>query len=147
MRVWAGRLRVCCTHALVIGMVYVCDASGAYLDCRSCHLDPAPDSGARDYYEYFAEPQRQHPTGVAYPQGPAQDFNLPMGQDGLVSFFDSNGNGIADIDEIQLFGYDRKIECSSCHREHGTGIPPLQPNMYLRISNSQDALCRTCHRN
>lgn len=139
-----AKLKACCGLGLMVGLAF--NANGAYIDCKVCHLDPTPDSGAPDYFEYFAEPKRQHPVGVAYPLAPGQDYNLPMALDGDITFFDANGNGIADLDEIQLFGLSRKIECSSCHREHGTSTPPPQPNMYLRLSNALDALCRVCHR-
>lgn len=133
-------------QALIVGLAYVCDASGAYVDCRLCHLDPSPDSGAPDYFEYFAAPARQHPTGVAYPPGQNPNYNPLTSLDGDIAFFDRNGNGIADLDEIQVFGIAKTIECSSCHREHGNSPPPPQPNMYLRLSNAYDALCRVCHR-
>lgn len=138
------KLKAFCMLGLIVGMS--CNANGEYVDCRTCHLDPLPDSGARDYFEYFAETKRQHPVGIGYPISPRPDYNGPTGWVGDITFFDSNGNGVADADEIQLFGISRKVECSSCHREHGFGAPPPQPNMYLRLSNVLDALCQVCHR-
>lgn len=151
-----ARIKAFCMLGLIAGLSG--NANGGYIDCRTCHLDPLPDSGAPDYFEYFAEPRRQHPTGIAYPVFQGSDYNGPTGLEGDIAFFDSNGNGIADADEIQLFGITRKVECSSCHREHGDSPQPVKTkgnkrsgtsqttNQYLRLSNAFDALCRVCHR-
>ncbi len=140
----AAQLAASCAAALVLGGAWIGEASGAYLDCRMCHLDPVPGSTARDYFEYFASPRMQHPTGVAYPWTGNQDFiGATTLADGIF-FFDTNGNGVADVDEVQLFGISATIECSSCHREHGDGPPPPDPNMYLRLANG--AVCLVCHR-
>ena len=57
---------------------------------------------------------------------------------------DQNGNGVADPEEVQLFGTGERIECASCHREHGDAPPPARPHMYLRVA--ADLLCLVCHR-
>lgn len=132
--------------ALVGGTGSIPSATGAYVDCTLCHLDPDPGSAAKDYFEYFAEPARQHPVRIAYPYSPNSGFNTPTGRVGGIAFFDANGNGIVDPEEIQLFGANDQVECSSCHAEHADGSPPpAQPNMYLRVANNADALCRVCH--
>jgi hypothetical protein len=138
------KLAAFCTLALMLGPAVMGDAKGAYLDCRMCHLDPAPGSTAKDYFDYFARPERQHPTGIDYPLAAIRDYLPPTALADGILFFDSNGNGIADIDEVQLFGVSGKIECASCHREHGDAPPPPQPNMYLRLAS--DRLCLVCHR-
>jgi predicted CXXCH cytochrome family protein len=81
---------------------------------------------------------------MAYPPPQNPDFFRPTVLLGDISFFDRNGNGIADFDEIQLFGTGGKVECASCHREHGDAPPPPQPNMYLRVTAAM--LCMVCHR-
>jgi hypothetical protein len=139
-----ARLAASCALAWLLVPAYIGNAEGAYLDCSLCHLDPAPDSGAQDYFDFFALPRRQHPTGVAYPTARVQEFFRPTAFMGDIAFFDLNGNGIADADEVQLFGIGAKVECASCHREPGDAPPPPQPNMYLRVSTA--TLCMVCHR-
>lgn len=141
---WAGRLAASIALAALLGPVSVGQANGAYLDCRLCHLDPALDSPAKDYFEYFAEPRRQHPTGVSYPLMGNQEYFRPTALVEDITFFDRNGNGVPDVDEVQLFGSTGKIECASCHREHGDAPPAPSPNMYLRVAGG--ALCLVCHR-
>lgn len=143
-----GRKRVSlCLVALVSGMMPILNATGAYVDCKLCHLDPDPNSAAQDYLEYYSSPNREHIISVAYPSSPKADYNRPTGQEAGIRFFDTNGNGIADMNEIQLFGTAVQVECSSCHVEHGDGSPPpAQPNMYLRMTNAGSALCNVCHK-
>ena len=142
---WRGvKLVAACALASLLGLASTGDAHGAYADCELCHLDPAPDSRAKDYFDYFAMPERQHPTGIAYPAAPNPDFFRPTALAGDITFFDNNGNGVADLEEVQLFGIGGKIECASCHREHDGASPPAQPNLYLRVA--ADLLCMVCHR-
>ena len=48
---------------------------------------------------------------------------------------------ITDIDaSIVLFGTESTVECSSCHAVHGT-----IHDSFLRMSNSNSALCLACH--
>jgi predicted CXXCH cytochrome family protein len=141
---WGVKLAASCALASLLGLAATDEARGAYVDCAMCHLDPAPDSGARDFFDIFSLPARQHPTGVTYPPPQNGDYFRPTALTGDIVFFDTNGNGIADFDEVQLFGSGGKIECASCHREHGDTSPPPQPNMYLRVTG--DLLCMMCHR-
>lgn len=137
-------LAAACVLASLLGLVSTGAAHGAYVDCAMCHLDPAPDSQAKDFFDYFALPARQHPTGVPYPSAQNPDYRRPTALAGDLVFFDTNGNGIPDFDEVQLFGFGSKVECASCHREHGDTAPPAQPNMYLRVTTH--SLCAVCHR-
>jgi predicted CXXCH cytochrome family protein len=142
---WRGvMLAASCVFAWFPGPGFIGNAHGASLDCTLCHLDPAPGSTAPDYFEYFGASRKQHPTGVPYPAADNQEFFRPNSLVDDLTFFDMNGNGIPDIDEIRLFGLGAKVECSSCHREHGDTPPPPQPNMYLRVSAA--LLCMVCHR-
>lgn len=131
--------------ALVGALACLGDARGDYVDCTTCHLDPAPDSLAQDYSEYFSGGKREHSVGIGYPPLSNPDYLRPTALDGDISFFDTNGNSLIDADEIQLFGGSDTVECSSCHREHGDGPPPPDPASYLRLPNVRDALCRACH--
>lgn len=120
--------------------------------CRSCH-SPGGAAGARDFSSIYTHPAAHHAVGVSYPLGPSAfpKFNPPNGQNSDIAFFDTNGNGRPDTDEIQLFGTSVSVtvECASCHREHGDspGSEYAAPNdMYLRVINFNSALCITCHR-
>jgi hypothetical protein len=143
-RWWGVKLVALCALASLLGLAATGDAHGAYTDCTMCHLNPAPDSRAKDYFNYFAMPERHHPTGIAYPAARNQDYFRPTSLVDNISFFDENGNGVADLGEVQLFGIGGKIECASCHREHDGASPPAHPNMYLRLTT--ELLCMVCHR-
>ena len=116
--------------------------------CRSCH---APDgaAGAKDFSAIYTNPKSHHPVGVKYPIGSGRNekFRLPNRQTTDTAFFDGNGNGQPDSDEIQLFGMNGEVtvECASCHKEHSGGMS-ASAGLYLRVSNSASALCTTCHR-
>lgn len=116
--------------------------------CRSCH---APNGVAKDFSPIYASPKAHHPVGVTYPigSGNSQSFKLPNRQTTDISFFDRNGNGQPDSDEIQLFGMNGEVtvECASCHQEHGRSpmSGKVSAGYYLRIANVGSALCITCH--
>jgi len=119
--------------------------------CRSCHA-PNAAAGARDLSPFYANPKSHHPVGVKYPTSPLDDskFKLPNGRNLDIAFFDRNGNGQPDSDEIQLFGAKDAVtvECASCHKEHGV-LPASGDEVtgfYLRFANVGSALCITCHR-
>jgi hypothetical protein len=120
--------------------------------CRLCH-SPGSTMGAKDFSSIYNKPASHHPVGVSYPLGSSAfpKFNPPNGQNSNVAFFDSNGNGKPDTDEVQLFGTNLAVtvECASCHREHGDspGSEYAASNdTHLRVSNFNSALCTTCHR-
>ena len=120
------------------------------VDCRICH---SPDGipGARDFTSIYANPKSHHPVGVNYPLGTNAypKFRMPDGQAGDIAFFDRNGNGRPDFDEIQLYGNSIRVtvECASCHRPHEDSLEAgNSPNeAYLRFDNLRSALCKTCH--
>lgn len=119
-------------------------------DCRTCHVSNlAP--GAKDFSSIYADTLSHHPSGIKYPASANDlpDFIQPGGRRGNISFFDRNANGQPDSDEVQLFGKSDavKIECASCHREHGNVSAPVATpaNFYLRVDNISSALCITCH--
>lgn len=130
---------------------YVQNRSAQNVDCRSCHA-PNGTAGARDFSSFYANPKSHHPVGVRYPLAAESDsnFKLPNGQGTDSVFFDRNGNGQPDGDEIQLFGANGAVtvECASCHKAHGSS--PESGNAsagpYLRFDNVGSALCITCHR-
>ena len=120
------------------------------IDCRSCHSSNKV-AGARDFSQIYANAASHHSVGVKYPVGVKADpgFNLPNGQGADIAFFDRNGNGRPDRDEILLFGTTGAvtIECASCHKAHGNAPLPATAavNHYLRVNNVGSALCITCH--
>ena len=120
------------------------------VDCRSCHA-PEGASGARDFSAIYANPSSHHPVGIEYSAGASNkpNFKLPNGRSSDITFFDRNGNGQPDDDEIQLFGESgvTTVECASCHKEHGNTPSPASAtrNHYLRFDNTGSALCSTCH--
>jgi hypothetical protein len=138
--------------ALISFMLLAATGSGyaQNVDCRSCHA-PGSTSGVADFSAIYANVATHHPVGINYPFGLSADpnFNQPNGQNADVTFFDRNGNGQPDSDEIQLFGMNgtTTITCSSCHREHSTSpLPANAPrDAHLRVTNIGSKLCSTCH--
>jgi hypothetical protein len=79
-----------------------------------------------------------HPVSMPYPtvaQDPA--FNQPPGTPGSPRVF-TNG--------IRTFAAD-KVECGSCHEPHVGGAAWSAKSIAnkLRVSNTQSAMCLTCH--
>jgi hypothetical protein len=143
---WASAtLAMACGFAALLGAAWSGDAHAGYVDCTLCHLAPTPGSLAKDYSEFFTRSRGHHSTGTAYPPIQDRSFFRPTVQAGDIGLFDRNGNGVADADEVQLFGAEGKVECASCHREHGDTAPqPDRPAMYVRLPTSQ--MCMVCHR-
>ena len=121
------------------------------VDCRSCHTPNGP-AGAHDFSWIYEDPKSHHSVGVLYPLGLNSDpnFNQPDGRGTDIAFFDKNGNGQPDSDEIQLFGSNGMftVECASCHKEHGNSPDDANGSvgLYLRVDNFNSGLCTTCHR-
>lgn len=122
-------------------------------DCKGCHVTTLAPR-APDFSAIYANPSTHHPFGITYPQH-GSNFNPPTQQRGNVYFFDRNGNGQPDNDEIALFEKAGilKVECASCHRPHGVaGLddpfpgPQLKASdSYLRTHQSQGDFCIICH--
>lgn len=123
-----------------------------YADCRTCHYATAPDATAPDYTNYFVA-KGHHPVRVSYPA--RTEYNQPPNVVADIQFWDLNGNGLPDPDEIQLFSSTLTgtttgswtIDCASCHTEHGITAPnPSHPADYVRPAGGDRWLCLTCHR-
>ena len=89
-----------------------------------------------------------HPIGINY--GADADFNAPTATTGNLSFFDSDGDGHADSNEIRLYdsGDGAEVECASCHDPHGVrsaGAGSSLYPMFLRQANTQSSVCLVCH--
>lgn len=92
-----------------------------------------------------------HPVGVLYPTtfGPSVDFHEPSASTPELSFFDLDGDGSADKNEIRLYnsGEGYEVECASCHDPHG--VPDTTGSefipSFLRVNNTASTLCQSCH--
>ncbi len=123
--------------------------------CLACHSAGAGfvGAGAPDFTVAFigTDLRNDHPVGITYPiPVTGKDFNDPNQKKVGIAFFDTNGNGRADNNEIRLYdtGQGYKVECASCHDPHG--VPSAGPGSvfnptFLRVSNAGSALCLTCH--
>jgi len=133
---------------LVLGVSSPADAQN--FACLDCH-DITGADGVNDFSMIYAHTKPHHPAGIAYPasQGFKDDFKAPNGQSAGIAFFDRNGNGQPDGNEVQLYIVNGRatIECATCHIEHGTTPRPAgaPPDVHLRVENTSSALCSTCH--
>jgi uncharacterized CHY-type Zn-finger protein len=120
-------------------------------DCMFCHASGG-STGKLDVSRYYVNNEAHHKVGIAYPLGSAlnEEFQIPTGLKNDVSYFDQNGNGQPDVEEIRVFitkgvAY---ITCASCHREHEKSpVAREEPDDdYLRGTNESSQMCLTCHR-
>ncbi|MGK7346405.1 MAG: cytochrome c3 family protein, partial [Candidatus Nitrospinota bacterium M3_3B_026] len=92
-----------------------------------------------------------HPVGVNLPDTNTYDFKEPTATDGALKFFDGDGDGRADPDEVRFYdtGEGYEVECASCHDPHG--VESAGPGSefipsFLRVNNNNaSSLCLTCH--
>ena len=128
------------------------------IDCLSCHA-PGDINVGKNFSRVYQHPDRCHSASKNYPNKftASADFNLPNGWSDEIIFFDRNGNGLPDSDEIQLFAAVDEagseiggftVECASCHREHGNNTVSGNTHYasYLRIDNKRSELCLVCHK-
>lgn len=124
--------------------------------CMGCHSPGALlGAGATDFtvFNLGTDLRNDHPVGIKYPAtGPGVDFNPPTATVNTVRFFDTNGNGRPDKNEIRLYATsgEYQVECASCHDPHGVGPGPGGNGSpfnktFLRLSNAGSAVCLTCH--
>lgn len=85
---------------------------------------------------------KHHPMGRPLPASP--NFNQPDQCSGEIRFFDQNRNGIADPDEVRVFGALHQVDCGSCHGEGAESISAGSSVLSLRQDASR--LCLVCHR-
>ncbi len=117
--------------------------------CMSCHSNPGA-GGAADFSAALigTDLTNDHPVGVMLPTG--EDWNEPTGIAAGARFFDANGDGRMNSNEIRFYdsGNGPRVECASCHDPHGVpmGGPGSQfAPTFMRISNSGSAVCLACH--
>jgi len=120
--------------------------------CLVCH-SPAGPADAADFTVAVIglDLTNDHPIGVGLPVALiGSEFNDPAAIRGNVRFYDGDGDGRADSNEIRFYdtGDGSEVECASCHDPHGVPLNgvsgTLTPN-FLRVTNSGSQLCLTCH--
>ncbi len=127
-------------------------AGGGPDSCLACHgRDGLMSELWFDAFALGTDLTDDHPVGVQLPDGALYDFNTPTGVSGNLRFFDGDGDGRADSNELRFYdtGDGYEVECASCHDPHGVTTSggqsgPLIPS-FLRVSNDESGLCLTCH--
>ena len=132
-------------------------AQGSERSCLSCHSPFAGTQGlgATDFTAVAlgTDLSNDHPVGVPYRDPyvyPGVDYRAADATSKNMRFFDTNGNGRADPDEVRFYdtGTGYKVECASCHDPHGVpsrGKTGLFNRTFLRVTNDRSQLCLTCH--
>lgn len=120
-------------------------------ECMSCH-SPGQFTTATDFSMFLigTDLTNDHPVGIDYPAArEGIDFNATTGTQGNMSFYDNDGDGRADSDEIRFYNTSGNpaVECASCHDPHG--VAPTEGaefnKTFLRVSNDGSGVCQTCH--
>jgi hypothetical protein len=117
-------------------------------DCMFCHSKANAKYG-RDLSDMYINVAEHHPVEIAYPP-PAKlgDYKLPDARKGDKSYFDTNGNGKLDDDEIRVYVDEDKVEitCNTCHREHEKSPVRMEdPDEDFLRGNTRE-FCHVCHR-
>lgn len=122
--------------------------------CMNCHSPGGASPNATDFTAFVVgtDLRDDHPVGVRYPESGrgADDFKPLTATKGNVRFFDLNGSGRPDENEIRVYdsGDGFRVECASCHDPHGvptagSGSPFIRS--FLRVDNGGSAVCLSCH--
>jgi len=122
-------------------------------ECLACH---APDAGvvgtgAADFTVAVIgkDLTDDHPVGIGFPAS-SPDFVPTTGNWNNANFFDLNGNGRMEKNEIRVYdtGEGYEVECTTCHDPHGVPSAgagsPFIPT-FMRVANNGSNLCITCH--
>ena len=124
--------------------------------CLVCHSASAPLvlGGSATDFKIFAigtDLTNDHPVGISMPAtGTGTDFVTPTGVASGIQWFESDGDGRPDPNEIRFYdtGSGPRVECASCHDPHGVapgGFGGTINSSFLRVSNTGSAVCLTCH--
>ena len=127
-------------------------SDGECLACHSVGIADALNTVPFNIYAIGTDLRNDHPIGIDFPDTVANPDFKPFSATipGKLAFYDGNADGRADKDEIRLYetGDGFEVECASCHDPHGVpsaGPGSLHQPSFLRVSNTQSALCQTCH--
>lgn len=130
---------------------------GSGRSCLECHSSFAGlvGTGASDFIVFAigTELFNDHPVGVPYRDPsiyPGADYRAADRIGKSMRFFDTDGDGRPDSDEIRFYdsGNGFRVECASCHDPHGVpakGGGPLFNKTFMRVANDGSKLCLTCH--
>ncbi len=148
-----GILAVTLASVMIVGCVQMGETPEGYEsndDCMFCH-SRANAKTARALEDMYINTADHHPVEIVYPpQLKSDTFNVFNAKRGNKHYFDSNGNGKLDDDEIRLFeDGEGKIEitCSTCHREHEKSpVRMEEPDEDFLRGDSRE-FCHVCHRN
>lgn len=125
--------------------------------CLSCHSPNAGalGVGATDFRAFAlgTDLSNDHPVGVPYRDPeihPGVDYRVPSRVRRNLRFFDIDGDGFPDADELRFYDSGRgfMVECASCHDPHGVpvnGEGTLFNRTFMRVTNEGSSLCLTCH--
>ena len=114
-------------HDLIVGPGGTVPDTTSNPECARCHP------------EYYGGPEvrwigtdlrNDHPISMTYPT-PAQDPDFLTPPDLQKGWGPLAG-------DVKLF--NGKVECPTCHNVHNPSVKP-----FLRKSNANDGLCKTCH--
>lgn len=125
--------RSACRLIVLVGALMMSAANAA----PGCSNSPY----AIDEAKYTLGP-KHHPMGRPLPATPA--FNQPDRCSGAIRFFDQNHNGLAEPNEVRVFGSLHQVDCGSCHGEDATALTPSSAGLFLRQNAA--TLCLVCHR-
>ena len=120
-------------------------------DCLLCHA-PHSSAGVVDLSRFYVNNEAHHRVGMSYPMDSKaiEEFNVPSTHHKDIVFFDRNGNGRPDIDEIRVYLSNgvATVTCESCHREHERSPVRVEhpDDDYLRGTNTASEMCTICHR-
>lgn len=82
-----------------------------------------------------------HPVQRGLPE--SLSFHQPDGCTEEFSFFDQNGDGVAEPSEPRVFGPERWVICASCHDEQPSADSAAASSVFVRQDPSR--LCLVCH--
>lgn len=122
--------------------------------CLACHQPIANGGNSGAAFDFTVavigkELRDDHPVGIRFPTD-NPDFNPTTGTQSGAKFYDLNGNGRMDKNEVRIYdtGNGHEVECATCHDPHGVPSGGAGSQFYptfLRAANNGSGLCMTCH--
>jgi mono/diheme cytochrome c family protein len=126
-------------------------AANGCLACHSAGAGFVAGAGATSFDVFLigTDLRNDHPVGVRFPPASAE-FNPPTATQPAVRWFDTDGDGRPDTNEVRMYSIgsgEYSVECASCHDPHGVpsgSAGSIFKPSFLRVSNTASALCLTC---